>query len=74
MGTVRPLTEDGDDFYGLALGTNGTAAAMRRLCANAPPSYRWLRRDGRPATGLRLRPATGETKFVNPWTLEESKR
>lgn len=56
--TIRPLDAAGDRYFGLEVGTNGTAAETRRL-AVAPAGVRvtWLRHDGRPAVGLTLRPA-----------------
>lgn len=65
---VRPNHADADDYYGLALGTNGTAATARRETA-APAGYTWRRHDGAQPTSLRLRPAR-ESAFVNPWTHE----
>lgn len=62
--TVRPVTPEGDRFYGLESGTNGTGAEMRRL--NVPAGLEWRRHDGKPATGLYLRP-TGNSEGVNPW-------
>ena len=69
-GTIRPVNYEGDEFYGLAWGTNGTAATMRRTCAEGPHTLTWLRHDGSRAVGLRLEPASEEKPFVNPWTLE----
>jgi len=63
--TLWPLTPEGDAFFGLELGTNGTAATCRRLLL-APEHYKWTRHDGRPATGLTLIPS-GHDNSVNPW-------
>lgn len=65
--TVQPNSSEADDYYGLALGSNGTAAQGRR--ASAPEGYTWLRADGAPAYGITLTPsANSDTEFVNPWT------
>jgi hypothetical protein len=57
---IRPTTEDGDAFYGLAPMTNGTAAESRRACV-APPGFRWERSTGAPATGVLYVPSPAPT-------------
>lgn len=61
--TIRPTTREGDAFFGLELGTNGTGPAGRRALH---PPLRWERHDGRPATGLTLTPS-GSDAWLNPW-------
>lgn len=73
-GTIRPIDAEGDEFYGLAWGTNGTAATMRRTCAEGPHRLTWVRHDGQRARSLNLKPTNEEKPFVNPWTFEESKQ
>lgn len=60
-----PCDEAGDAFFGLEPGTNGSAATARRALVQ-PEGYRWLRHDGRPATGLQLVP-TANDSGANPW-------
>lgn len=62
--TIRPATPEGDRFFGLESGTNGTGAEMRRM--GVPAGLQWVRHDGKPATGLLLQP-TGRSEGVNPW-------
>jgi hypothetical protein len=76
--TVQPERADGDAFYGLEIGTNGTAAAARRAAVEAeiqstqnyawgPPV--WLRANGKPAAGLQLVPTDrSDTYEANPWS------
>jgi hypothetical protein len=61
--TIRPVSPEGDAWFGLESGTNGTAATMRRM--NAPAGLEWRRHDGKPATGLLLNPRGSE--WINPW-------
>lgn len=63
--TVRPCEPAGDAFFGLEPGTNGSAATARRALVQ-PEGYRWLRHDGRPATGLQLVPSSDDNG-ANPW-------
>lgn len=79
--TIRPASPDHDDYYGLAVGTNGTAATMRRTVAelevsSTAPQYTgltWLRSNGKPATGLTLRPSdTSSDTWRSPWTGERA--
>lgn len=63
---VRPAEPEGDAFYGLETGTNGTGAAMRRKVA-APPGCVWQRHDGKPAMGLLLTPTNRSAFVPNPW-------
>lgn len=61
---AQPVDPEGDRFFGLESGTNGSGATMRRkLVADG---FKWERHDGRPATGLQLSP-TGRTDWRNPW-------
>jgi hypothetical protein len=74
--TVRPSRPEGDDFFGLTIGSNGTAATARReaveleICATqnyvhgAPV---WLRFNGKPAAGLQLVPGTSTDLETDPW-------
>lgn len=61
--TIRPTSREGDVFYGLEVGTNGTGPAGRRALL---PALQWTRHDGRPATGLYLTPS-GFDSWLNPW-------
>lgn len=65
--TVRPLTPEGDEWFGLTMGSNGSAALMRR--AGAPAGYTWTRHNGRHAHGLNLQAhAHADTDTTpNPW-------
>lgn len=63
--TVRPLDAEGDEHFGLAIGTNGTGPAMRRK--SAPEGFTWLRHDGRPATGIYLQGSGFSLTWRNPW-------
>lgn len=73
-GHARPLTVDGDEWFGLAWGFNGTAARCRRLLA-APAAVTWLRHDGRPAYGLTTVPSSRSSeRWRSPWTGERSPR
>lgn len=60
-GTLRPATPEGDAFFGLEMGTNGTAASARREAFGAGP---WERFDGSPATGLTLVPTNRSQRVV----------
>lgn len=64
--SIRPTTAAGDVWFGLASGTNGTAATVRRALADVPPGYRWELHDGRRAAGLDLVPSGGAW-WRNPW-------
>lgn len=48
--TIRPLSAEGDEFFGLSPGSNGTAATTRRACVEGP-GFSWVRFNGRPAVG-----------------------
>lgn len=72
--TIRPSTKDGDDYYGLSVGSNGTATITRRACVTPSgtgpkgvAAYRWVRFDGRPAVGLTLIPSADSELTPNPW-------
>lgn len=65
--TIRPVTPEGDAYFGLEAGTNGTAAECRRALVQRP-GERWVRFDGRPATGLRLAPPSRVVEGVSPWS------
>ena len=73
--TIQPQDPTGDDLFGLAPGTNGTAAATRRAlieASHAPivealGSLTWERHNGRPATGLQTRPSDRSWRYdANP--------
>lgn len=74
-GLLWPESPDGDDWYGLAMGTNGTAATMRRALLEqtitregaAEKPLQWVRNNGGPPIGLRFAPAQGGVDFENPW-------
>ena len=77
-GTIQPETPDGDDFFGLAAGTNGTAATTRRelVIGQLFPRenanrLRWLRSNGRDPAGLRFVPGNRSHEFENPWIPSE---
>lgn len=59
--TIRPADAEGDAYYGLGPGTNGTAAMTRRAGV-AQPGFTWVRANGSHATGIQY-VATGE-EFV----------
>jgi uncharacterized protein YcbX len=61
--TVRPADLEGDRFFGLEPGTNGTAAEARRHVA--PAGFTWRRHDGSHALGVLLVP--GPNRWSNPW-------
>lgn len=63
--TVRPTDADGDVFFGLVSGTNGTGPALRRTLV-AQVGLTWLCSDGRRAVGTLLIP-TGNVYTENPW-------
>lgn len=64
---VLALDAEADRFYGLAPGTNGTGAAMRRACV--PSDYVWLSSDCRPARGVLLVPSGSSDELeTNPWS------
>jgi hypothetical protein len=65
---VLSLEPDGDTFYGLLPGTNGTGPAMRRRCA--PAGYTWFSaRDCRPARGVFSVPSGRSDELqTNPWS------
>ena len=44
--TISPKHDAADEFFGVAWGTNGTAAECRRSIVT-PSGYRWVRSDGR---------------------------
>lgn len=63
--TIQPVDTEGDDHYGLRVGSNGTAAQMRRKLVGHE-GYTWLRSNGKPAVGTTLIPS-GSAAWVNPW-------
>lgn len=78
--TIRPTSPEGDEFFGLAGGTNGTAAITRREVAERAaiknafgfydpkcPRLTWLRFNGKPATGLQLVPGDASEIDADPW-------
>lgn len=68
--TIRPVTREGDEYFGLRVGTNGTGATMRRVLVT-PAGYDWRCADGRHAVGITLRPDAAEVAHLgeatNPW-------
>lgn len=65
--TVRPVFETADGFYGLAPGTNGTAATSRRNLQGLA-GYTWHRADGSAATGLLYVPTARSEFAPSPWS------
>lgn len=51
--TIRPMTPDGDDYFGLTTGTNGTAAIARRALVKTD-GLTWVKSNGKPAVGIYL--------------------
>lgn len=51
--TIRPAHDIAEEFFGVAWGTNGTAAECRRTLVN-PSGYRWCRQSGDLASSLNL--------------------
>lgn len=73
--TIRPQTPRGDDFYGLAYGTNGTAAIFRRALVELNISggvpLRWVRANGKPAAGVNYVPTENSNLIhTDPWSGE----
>lgn len=76
--TIRPASPEHDDFFGLTLGTNGTAAEMRRTVAELEVNstaqatgLTWVRANGKPATGITLKPSeSSNDTWRSPWTGE----
>lgn len=72
-GTIRPETRDGDAYYGLARGTNGSAAITRRALAESTagvmPINGWRTSAGRDTGSVWLVP-TGDSERINadPWS------
>lgn len=67
--TMRPAHDAGDAYFGLETGTNGTAAISRRAWAeyvHSAQGYRWVRHNGKPATGVLLIPS-GKEATVSTW-------
>ncbi len=64
---VRPALPEGDTYFGLQPGTNGTAAMSRREAA-APAGFRWVRSNGLPATGLQRIPTNRSEFIAGPWS------
>lgn len=63
---IRPTTREGDQFFGLEVGANGTAAIARRRLV-APDGARWVRHNGKPAIGPLLVPTARSFLVANPW-------
>lgn len=63
--TIRPLDAAGDEWFGLIVGSNCTAAQSRRDLVT-PAGFSWVRHDGRVAVGPTLIP--GGSAWVNPWS------
>jgi hypothetical protein len=65
---ILPLDDLGDAFFGVAPGTNGTAAVVRRALVTPPGRWCWLQHNGLDAHGLNLAPASGDDEaWANPW-------
>ena len=65
--TVRPEDREGDVFFGLRWGTNGTATETRRALV-APPGYLWRCSDGQAAVGTTLVPTNRSDEYIfDPW-------
>lgn len=65
--TIRPARSEGDDYFGLGPGTNGTAAITRRALVQ-PEGFTWVRFNRTPATGLQLIPGDSSESLANPWS------
>jgi hypothetical protein len=68
-GTIRPESAEGDEYYGLTRGTNGTAAIARRACVEAVVGaglLTWVRACGSPATGIAYVPSDRSDDAPNP--------
>lgn len=76
--TIRPVAPEGDDYFGLATGSNGTAAELRRRIAElqtpspAGNSYglTWVRASGAPAHGIQYVPGDSDRPASDPWSGE----
>lgn len=66
-GTIRPATPEGNEFFGLNRGTNGTGTKGRRECVQRAGDV-WVRHDGSPAISLRLTPPLEAVEGVSPWS------
>lgn len=53
--TLRPVDDQGDAFFGLEPGTNGTAAECRRELVSPYRGANWSTSSGRVATSLYYR-------------------
>ncbi len=53
--TLRPVSSEGDAFFGLQSGTNGTAATCRRALVQVD-GYQWIQSTGRNAIGMTFVP------------------
>lgn len=67
---VLSLDPEGDRFYGLLPGTNGTGPTMRRACV--PADYQWLTSEGKPALGPTLVPTADSDLVQNQWGFHAS--
>jgi len=68
--TIRPDHPRGDDVFGLALGTNGTAAQCRRQLVEASQNaegFTWVRCNGEPATGVTCIPTANSDLVPSIW-------
>lgn len=66
-GIIRPV-EGKDDFFGLNMGSNGTAAEMRRKLVEVTLGLtQWEKSDGKLATGAYCI-SQNSYRFVNPWS------
>lgn len=62
---VLSLEEEGDTFFGLLPGTNGTGPAMRRKCV--PDGYVWLTSRCKRALGVYSVPTNTSEEIPNHW-------
>lgn len=61
---ISPRTPEGDDYFGLSMGTNGTAAISRRATAElvitantGVRGFEWVRANGGAPVGITLVPS-----------------
>lgn len=72
--TIRPETAAGDEFFGLAPGTNGSSSISRRAVLEAAVQtasgpFTWVRSNGSHASGINLIPSNrGDKVNTNPWS------
>ena len=64
--TIKPLDAEGDSYFGLVVGSNGSATICRRELYT-PAGYTWVRFNGRPAVGITLIPSADSDSTPSPW-------